>query len=368
MSARLRVLARLLRRGWATNRRNLTFELAKRISADPPMPAAGRQVGVVPADRYHIAPAVDAVRVLPTTPIVSGDEGGPTTEQLTDVTVRGRYPEVRTSEGDDVTAAALGVSGSRATTTRVLTRLHSVRPRRTSPTTPKAVEEAVVLGGIWAFNYYHWVVEELGRLVAMGTPEVSVIIDGRLPGFARESLEQLGYRGSIIRMGPSDELAVDRLHVPGAGKGWGAGLAGLRDRVRQPREEAADRRIYATRQADATRYVQNVEELTAVLESYGFETVAFGELSFEEELELLSETAVLLGPHGAGLTSLLWGHELDIIELFNTTKKSEYERLAQACGHRYDAVFNPDVPVGLGRNNPFVVDTNLLQDTLDSLL
>ena len=105
-----------------------------------------------------------------------------------------------------------------------------------------------------------------------------------------------------------------------------------------------------------------------MLESYGFETVAFGELSFEEELELLSETAVLLGPHGAGLTSLLWGHELDIIELFNTTKKSEYERLAQACGHRYHAVFNPDVPVGLGRNNPFVVDTNLLQDALDSLL
>ena len=164
------VLQTYLSRDWRSNLRGLKFAVAKRmaavdrrehtlgpekrISAESQM-AAGRQAGVVPADRYHIAPAVDAVRVLPTTPIVSGDEGGPSTEQLTDVTVRGRYPEVRTSDGDDVAAAALGISGSRATTTRGLTRLHSVRPGRTSP---KTVEEAVVLGGIWAFNYYHWVV------------------------------------------------------------------------------------------------------------------------------------------------------------------------------------------------------------------
>jgi len=305
------------------------------------------------------------VRVLPATPIITGGQENRTSELLTDVTVRGRYPVVRTSEGDDVTAAALGVSGSRAATTQVLTRLHSVRPRHTIK---RALEEAVVLGGIWAFNYYHWVVEELGRLVAMGLPQVPVIIDARLPVFARESLEQLGYRGSIIRMGPSDKLAVDRLHVPGAGVWWGDGLGGLRDRLSLPRDGAADRRIYATRQNEPMRYVQNFEELTPVLQRHGFETVAFGELSFEEELELLSETAVLLGPHGAGLTSLLWGHGLDVIELFNTIKKSEYERLSEACGHRYHAVFNEEVPAGRGRNNPFVVDTNLLQDTLDSLL
>ncbi|GFE64894.1 hypothetical protein KIN_19680 [Litoreibacter roseus] len=66
------------------------------------------------------------------------------------------------------------------------------------------------------------------------------------------------------------------------------------------------RRIFISRKAAKGRKLIEEEQLMPVLTEAGFETVVMEHLNFAEQIDLMSETAVLLAPHGAGLTNMLF--------------------------------------------------------------
>lgn len=69
---------------------------------------------------------------------------------------------------------------------------------------------------------------------------------------------------------------------------------------------APGRRIYASRRLARHRQMANEDELLPVLQRHGFEMVALEELPFAEQVALMGETAVLAGPHGAGLVNAMF--------------------------------------------------------------
>lgn len=66
------------------------------------------------------------------------------------------------------------------------------------------------------------------------------------------------------------------------------------------------RRVYISRAGAAHRKVLNEEEIIPILHRYGFEIVRMEELTFQEQVNLLSETQILMGIQGSGLYNMLF--------------------------------------------------------------
>ena len=97
------------------------------------------------------------------------------------------------------------------------------------------------------------------------------------------------------------------------------------------------RRIFISRARAARRRLLNEEEVWPLLEKAGFERVVMEDLTFQRQVELMAETAVLFAPHGAGLTNMIFcpesTHVVEIADL--SFPNPNFYALASAMGHRY---------------------------------
>jgi capsular polysaccharide biosynthesis protein len=66
------------------------------------------------------------------------------------------------------------------------------------------------------------------------------------------------------------------------------------------------RKVYISRESALKRKVSNERELIPILEAAGFEIVQMEKFSFKEQRDLMRETKVLMGIHGAGLANLIF--------------------------------------------------------------
>lgn len=99
----------------------------------------------------------------------------------------------------------------------------------------------------------------------------------------------------------------------------------------------ATRRVYVTRVSARVRRVENEHEIIPVLQRHGFEIVEMEKLALRQQIALMGETAVLAGPHGGGLTNMMFmptgGNVLEL-------RKGEgpppcFSNLAAAFGHEW---------------------------------
>lgn len=217
---------------------------------------------------------------------------------------------------------------------------------------------------MWSENYYHWLLEGLGRLAVLeqaGLGGLPLIVPERLRGFQSASLDLLG-------IGPERRIAFTREHVAPETLVWASApghtghlqpwaAAWLRERLTAaagagPRR---DRLLYVSRngmsRSTARRQVTNEDAVLAALEPLGFELVVPERLTFAEQVQLFAEAAVIAGPHGAAHTNALFARDATIIELFEPGYVNPCQHgLATAAGHAYwylvgDSAGNNDIRV-----------------------
>ncbi|HYG89660.1 MAG TPA: glycosyltransferase family 61 protein [Azospirillum sp.] len=234
-------------------------------------------------------------------------------------------------------------------------------------------EPVLFIGGDCIGNYYHWLVDFLPRLLVFhrnralfaswGIRRIALIRD--LPGFARELLDRIG-------IGPDDIVWIDgqrgwrfrSMHLLSNFSQYGHlhpfTLDLLRKMLRPAGRGPGTRMLYVSRHDARNRRVRNDEELFAALETWGFERVMPGELSFAEQERLFTEARVIVGAHGAGLTNLLFaGPHTTLIELCPAVKGLRHFRLlAERLGQRYVSVTADvrDMDVPGHHNSGFRVD------------
>ncbi|MET4107219.1 glycosyltransferase family 61 protein [Hymenobacter sp. UYP22] len=104
------------------------------------------------------------------------------------------------------------------------------------------------------------------------------------------------------------ELRTDCALVANSQPSWSSSLgdlALLRARFRRPKTAGPPwRRLYISR--GGRRRVLNEEPVRALLQAHGFEIIEDEPRSVSAQIELFQEAAVIVTPHGAGLTNLLW--------------------------------------------------------------
>ncbi|MBP2316545.1 glycosyltransferase family 61 protein [Azospirillum soli] len=212
-------------------------------------------------------------------------------------------------------------------------------------------EPVLFVGGDVMGNYYHWLIDFFPRLVvfsrlkarltAMGIRRIALLRDP--PAFARTLLHGLGIREEEIlwidgaRATPFRSLCVlSNLSQYGFVHPHGVEIL----RAAFQRKVSGTRKLYVSRRDAASRRIHNEAELAATLEAAGFETVVPSHLPFAEQHRLFAEASVIVGPHGAGLTNMLFAPPgAAVVELWpDVAPLRHFAVLARALGHGYGAL------------------------------
>lgn len=173
-------------------------------------------------------------------------------------------------------------------------------------------------------NYFHWTLDsvpKLGLLEKMDGEIDAYYVDDR-SHFHHEWLNKLGVPfDKIISASPERHIKASELIVPSF-----AGLPNLPspsglDFIRRFMPNTAHRdgkRIYVSRSGSRRRRILNEAEMFPLLEEHGFEIVHPGKMSVAEQMETFASAQVVVSPHGAELTNLVYcSPGTEIIEIFS---------------------------------------------------
>jgi capsular polysaccharide biosynthesis protein len=171
-------------------------------------------------------------------------------------------------------------------------------------------EPLVLVGLPTGRNYFHWMIEAVGRLLIADsvTPRPFRILTQRLSQFERECLSLAGAGADRIVQMPEDAMVrATALYVAPRGL---KGAASLRREVVEalrglaPPGETRERRVFISRAGTRRRRIRNEDAVANALTGYGFEVVHAEQLSVAEQAELFATAAAVVSLHGAGLTNL----------------------------------------------------------------
>lgn len=176
-------------------------------------------------------------------------------------------------------------------------------------------------------GYYHWMFDVLPRLDLIRRAGVDwnsidcFLVNDYITRFHIETLHLLGLVKRKIRSShwhpyvKAEELIMPSLvgntgHIPR----WACDF--LRNSFLHRRPGSVNNinntlrslRLYLSRGQVAHRRVINEQEVIAMLNRFGFKSILLESLSFGEQVTLLSSASVVVAPHGAGLTNIVFCH------------------------------------------------------------
>lgn len=252
----------------------------------------------------------------------------------------------------------------------------------------KHVEEAALVHDLWSMgNYYHWLIEALPKMLMLQSyfPDISIIIPHPTPSYVKKTAAIFGFK-NFIPIKAEEIIKVKRLVVPEKAPFLEMNLEDIsqgrsrfslslvREKVIQsvsPENTIPHRNIYVSRRRQVLRQISNEEEVERILQAHGFETVFFEDLTFEEQIKLMQETAVLIGLHGAGLTNMMFLNPgAKIIEIINYKLDDHlfYYFLSSYFNLPYYSLPSVGLDAKAAINSDVVVDTNELQKVLQAAI
>ncbi|WP_193556156.1 glycosyltransferase family 61 protein [Paenibacillus ginsengarvi] len=199
--------------------------------------------------------------------------------------------------------------------------------RRLPPVCDTA-ETVALLGMRESGIYYHWMVDVLPRfhmLRMLGIPADKYVLNGGwLAPFQLETLDMLGIpRDRLVYSDDNMHLKAKLLLVPGCEFGivpkWALGFV-RHELMEKPgiRPSGERNRLFISRARASKRKLLNEAELMNHLSKRGFRSVELETMPVAEQIKLFASAEIVIGPHGAGLTNLLFCKPgTKVIELFS---------------------------------------------------
>ena len=238
----------------------------------------------------------------------------------------------------------------------------------------EATETARYRRATWAIervyhNYSHWFTAHLPKVLLLkARGELGpVLLPATRPSFIDDSLRLMGIDPHAFEtFEPGVPIEVDELTVLGTDRFRPELLRLVRDACPIPEAEQPHRRVYISRAKAERRQLVNEDELWPLLEAAGFAHVFMEDLSFEAQVRLMRETAVVVAPHGAGLTNMMFcppgTHVVEIADL--SFPNPNFYAVAAAMGHHY-WILNAE---GLGDVHPLKKDLRIDPSRVEAVL
>ncbi len=176
----------------------------------------------------------------------------------------------------------------------------------------KYLKEGVVITDLWTRGYFHWLLDSLPRLILVDKPEITILLPIELKNFEfiESSLRLLGFH-KLYFMNQHEYKFIKKLNFPLQLGPTGNYNEEVVKEVRKRylngfKNNERNRNIYISRSKASRRKIANEELIIPLLLSYGIEIIHCEDLSFLEQVELFSETKLLISNHGAGLSNMLF--------------------------------------------------------------
>ncbi|AFY36227.1 DUF563 domain-containing protein [Calothrix sp. PCC 7507] len=176
-----------------------------------------------------------------------------------------------------------------------------------------------VLSCDYGTGYYHWMFEVIPRLALLEKAGFKIqdidyfLVNQHASRFQIDTLKDLGIqRHKIIEscwyphIQAEQIIAPSLVGVPVQVPGWACDFLRhnfIDNKVAKNRQPL---RIYLNRSQVVHRKVENEGEIIEFLSRFGFCNIATENLSIWEQAELLSSAEIVIAPHGAGLTNLVF--------------------------------------------------------------
>lgn len=188
-------------------------------------------------------------------------------------------------------------------------------------------------------NHSHWLTAHLPKLVLLRKRGLfdDLVLPAERNAAIDASLSMLGIdparhpiyeTGTILHAEALSVVVVDRFR-PDL-------LRGVREAIGRISKRPG-RRIYISRAKASGRDLSNHDAVWPMLERHGFELVHLEDMDFAAQVRLMGETRALAGPHGAGLTNMMFcASGTDVIEIADPAYPNpNFYAVAAAMGHNY---------------------------------
>lgn len=234
----------------------------------------------------------------------------------------------------------------------------------------------IVGGNASTNNYWHWMAQSLPAILQCidmlkeaGSGDYGLLLPHRRH-YVVETLQMLGLDQVPLVEVPADgildikrvaycEMLCTAAFTPNKYRGK------VRSSILAGKMDIGPKKVYLSRSDTALRPVRNEAELQAYLQEQGFTIVNAGKYSVAEQASIVNGADVVVGPHGANLTNLLFcREEANALELAqNSHLNTGPGSLMKVAGAALWLDIFPDD--GLGPQTPgWEIDLDVLKRTL----
>jgi hypothetical protein len=247
----------------------------------------------------------------------------------------------------------------------------------TKPLYPTEVDpdEHYVIGANRAWhNYYHWMIQALPAIDASlrraNHRRITLVLPPSLQPFQEETLRLLGYQDlprltlditSHYRFASAEfsDFLADGAHLKVSRRA----IETYRSlSLAAPWLPGAAEEIYVARTDATARTMQNEAELIDLLQRQGVRIIVPGSLSVVEQIAAFRAARLVIGPHGAGLSNLVFCRSGSFVYemLPSHYPNVVFNRLAQAAGLNYAADMFESPEAGNSHDRPWRTDLALV--------
>ena len=225
----------------------------------------------------------------------------------------------------------------------------------------KPIETACILTNPWSNNFWHWTVDTLTQLEGVEYYQQQtgikpkLIVENNLRSWQRDSLKLLGYEEKDLIIWQNFRRTVNKLIVPSFRRSYDrlhgeisvTACQWLRQKMlNNIFQLESDRlsfstKIFISRRKALGRRINNENEVIQSLEPLGFKVYILEEMNYLQQVKLFAQAKIIVAPHGAGLTNLIFADKPIILELFGAYVGREFANLARGMGFKYGCLACP---------------------------
>lgn len=221
-------------------------------------------------------------------------------------------------------------------------------------------------------NHSHWLTAHLPKLLLLQSRGETdeILLPKRRTAVMDASMRMMGIDpAGCIAVDTARPLDVARLRLVETDRFDPVHLTAVRDAFAAPDGPAASRRIMISRARSRGRRIVNETALWDMLRELGFEKVRMEELDFVQQVAMMQQTRVLLAPHGAGLTNMIFCPPgADIVELADPEfPNPNFYAMACALGHDYWLDHTGTTRAAHALDRDLVVDVDGISRLLDRM-
>ena len=165
-------------------------------------------------------------------------------------------------------------------------------------------------------SYYHWIMDCLSALFLwkeLGLDRKMRLLVTDITDFKRKTLRAYGIPDKAVLEHKNTQIIVKNIFIPstiGGGQAW-TPMQFLPEFHRKSvahikATSNANEKIYISRSKTESRPMNNEKDVEIFLIKRGFDIVFLEDFTFHKQIELMKSASLIIAPHGAGLTNLIY--------------------------------------------------------------